>query len=102
VFIAGSVVGEGKSAATLAGFFDALGVERSRRLQTASMDMHGAYAKVTRGWLTSTELLPLRVEVIIGGIHLTGLRYGRGCAAAAPGGLALPEVHWGVPVLVRD
>lgn len=41
-------VGEGKSGATLAEFFDALGPERSHQLQAASMDLHGAYAKVTR------------------------------------------------------
>jgi transposase len=41
-------VGEGKSGATLEQFFDTLGVERSQQLQAASMDMHGAYAKITR------------------------------------------------------
>jgi transposase len=41
-------VGDGKSGATLAQFFDALGVERSQQLQAASMDMNGAYAKITR------------------------------------------------------
>jgi transposase len=41
-------IGEGKSGATLDQFFDALGPQRSHHLQAASMDMHGAYAKVTR------------------------------------------------------
>ena len=47
---AGAVVwvGEGKSGATLGEFFDALGAERSQRLHAASVDLHGAYAKVTR------------------------------------------------------
>jgi transposase len=47
---AGAVVwaGEGMSSATLERFFDALGAERTARLQAASMDLHGAYAKVTR------------------------------------------------------
>ena len=40
-------VGEGKSGATLERFFDQLGLERAARLQAASMDLHGAYAKVT-------------------------------------------------------
>jgi transposase len=45
----GAVVwaGEGKSGATLARFFDDLGPERTAELQAASMDLHGAYAKVT-------------------------------------------------------
>ena len=45
----GAVVwaGEGKSGATLERFFDALGPERTAQLQAASMDLHGAYAKVT-------------------------------------------------------
>jgi transposase len=41
-------VGEGKSGATLERFFDQLGPDRTARLQAASMDLHGAYAKVTR------------------------------------------------------
>ena len=47
---AGAVVwaGEGMSSATLERFFDALGAARAARLQAASMDLHGAYAKVTR------------------------------------------------------
>jgi transposase len=47
---AGAVVwaGEGMSSATLERFFDALGAERTAQLQAASMDLHGAYAKVTR------------------------------------------------------
>ena len=46
----GAVVwaGEGKSGATLERFFDTLGPERTAQLQAASMDLHGAYAKVTR------------------------------------------------------
>jgi transposase len=40
--------GEGKSGATLERFFDTLGPERTTQLQAASMDLHGAYAKVTR------------------------------------------------------
>jgi transposase len=45
----GAVVwaGEGKSGATLERFFDALGPQRTAQLQAASMDLHGAYAKVT-------------------------------------------------------
>jgi transposase len=44
----GAVVwaGEGKSGATLECFFDSLGPERTAQLQAASMDLHGAYAKV--------------------------------------------------------
>jgi len=39
----------------------------------------------------------------VGGIHLTGLACVHGRARAqAPRGCALPEVHWGVPGLVRD
>jgi transposase len=47
---AGAVVwaGEGMSSATLERFFDALGAERTAQVQAASMDLHGAYAKVTR------------------------------------------------------
>jgi transposase len=41
-------VGEGKSGATLERFFDQLGPDRTARLTAASMDLHGAYAKVTR------------------------------------------------------
>ena len=41
-------VGEGKSGATLGQFFDALGPERAARLQAASMDLHGVYARVTK------------------------------------------------------
>jgi transposase len=41
-------VGEGKSGATLERFFDQLGHDRTARLTAASMDLHGAYAKVTR------------------------------------------------------
>jgi transposase len=41
-------VGEGKSGATLRRFFDALGAERTAQLTAASMDLHGAYARVTR------------------------------------------------------
>jgi transposase len=46
----GAVVwaGEGMSSATLERFFDTLGPHRTARLQAASMDLHGAYAKVTR------------------------------------------------------
>jgi transposase len=46
----GAVVwaGEGKSGATLERFFDTLGAARTARLVAASMDLHGAYAKVTR------------------------------------------------------
>ena len=40
-------VGEGKSGATLERFFDQLGPERTGRLRAASVDLHGAYAKVT-------------------------------------------------------
>ena len=40
-------VGEGKSGATLQRFFDQLGPARAAQLQAASMDLHGAYAKVT-------------------------------------------------------
>ena len=39
--------GEGKSGATLERFFDTLGPARTAQLQAASMDLHGAYAKVT-------------------------------------------------------
>jgi transposase len=47
---AGAVVwaGEGMSSATLERFFDAPGAERTAQSQAASMDLHGAYAKVTR------------------------------------------------------
>ena len=47
---AGAVVwaGEGMSSATLERFFDILGPARTARLVAASMDLHGAYAKVTR------------------------------------------------------
>jgi transposase len=47
---AGAVVwvGEGMSSATLERFYDTLGATRAARLQAASMDLHGAYAKVTR------------------------------------------------------
>ena len=46
----GAVVwaGEGMSSATLERFFDTLGPARTAQLQAASMDLHGAYAKVTR------------------------------------------------------
>jgi transposase len=46
----GAVVwaGEGKSGATLERCFDTLGAERTAQLAAASMDLHGAYAKVTR------------------------------------------------------
>jgi transposase len=40
--------GEGKSAATLAAFYDQLGEERSAQLEAVSLDMGGAYAKATR------------------------------------------------------
>jgi transposase len=40
-------IGEGKSGATLEAFFAGLGPERAARLQAASMDLHGAHAKVT-------------------------------------------------------
>jgi transposase len=36
------------SSATLERFFDTLGPDRTAQLQAASMDLHGAYAKVTR------------------------------------------------------
>jgi transposase len=49
-------VGEGKSGATLDQFFDALGPERSHLLQAASMDMHGAYARVTRARATRVRV----------------------------------------------
>jgi transposase len=38
---------EGKSGATLERFYAALGAERTAQLTAASMDLHGAYAKVT-------------------------------------------------------
>jgi transposase len=38
---------EGKSGATLERFYDALGSERTAQLTAASMDLHGAHAKVT-------------------------------------------------------
>jgi transposase len=38
---------EGKSGATLERFYDALGAERTAQLTAASMDLHGAYARVT-------------------------------------------------------
>jgi transposase len=41
-------VGEGKSGATLEAFFTALGPERATQLRAVSVDLHGAYAKVTR------------------------------------------------------
>jgi transposase len=46
----GAVVwaGEGMSSATLERCFDTLGPDRTARLVAASMDLHGAYAKVTR------------------------------------------------------
>jgi transposase len=46
----GAVVwaGQGKSGATLEAFFTALGPQRAAQLQAASVDLHGAYAKVTR------------------------------------------------------
>jgi transposase len=46
----GAVVwaGEGTSSATLERFFDTLGPQRTAQLVAASMDLHGAYAKVTR------------------------------------------------------
>jgi transposase len=46
----GAVVwaGEGMSSATLERFFNTLGPRRTAQLQAASMDLHGAYAKVTR------------------------------------------------------
>jgi transposase len=40
--------GEGKSAATLAQFYDELGEDRTARLEAVSLDMGGAYAKATR------------------------------------------------------
>ena len=45
----GAVVwaGEGKSGATPERFFDVLGADRTAELVAASMDLHGAYAKVT-------------------------------------------------------
>jgi transposase len=45
----GAVVwaGQGKSGTTLEEFYTDLGPERAARLQAASMDLHGAYAKVT-------------------------------------------------------
>jgi transposase len=39
---------EGKSGATLERFFDILGPARTAQLVAASMDLHGAYAKVTQ------------------------------------------------------
>jgi transposase len=46
----GAVVwaGEGMSSATLERFFDTLGPDRTAQLVAASMDLHGAYARVTR------------------------------------------------------
>jgi transposase len=46
----GAVVwaGEGKSGATLERFFATFGPQRTAQLAAASMDLHGAYAKVTR------------------------------------------------------
>jgi transposase len=41
-------VGDGKSGATLSEFFDVLGPARSQQVQAASMDLNGAYAKITR------------------------------------------------------
>jgi transposase len=38
---------EGKSGATLERFYDALGAERTAQLTAASMDLRGAYARVT-------------------------------------------------------
>ena len=38
---------EGKSGATLERFYDALGAERTTQLTAASMELHGAYARVT-------------------------------------------------------
>ena len=38
---------EGKCGATLERFYDALGAERAAQLTAASMDLHGAYARVT-------------------------------------------------------
>lgn len=57
---AGAVVwaGEGMSSATLERFFDALGAERTARLQAASMDLHGAYAKVTRARAPTRGCVP--------------------------------------------
>jgi transposase len=47
---AGAIIwaGEGKSAATLAGFYEQLGPERAARLEAVSLDMGAAYAKATR------------------------------------------------------
>ncbi len=55
-------VGEGKSGATLEQFFDALGPQRACRLQAASMDLHGAYAKVTKARAAQASICadPLR------------------------------------------
>jgi transposase len=49
-------IGQGKSGATLEEFFTALGPRRAARLQAASMDLHGAYAKVTRARAPHTRI----------------------------------------------
>jgi hypothetical protein len=83
---AGAVVwaGEGMSSATLERFFDTLGPDRTAQLQAASMDLHGAYAKVTSA-ITRTDLTDLRLSlqastwrVPVGGCRL-GVRSGGPC-----------------------
>jgi len=56
--------GEGKSEATLAAFFDELGLERSTGIEVVSMDMSASFAKAVRNKAPQAEIVYDRFHVI--------------------------------------
>jgi transposase len=52
--------GEGKSGATLEAFFDQLGPQRSRQIEAAPADLHGAYARIIAQRAPQARSAPIR------------------------------------------
>ena len=55
---------EGKSAATLGQFFDALGPERCAKLEVVAMDMHGGYAKAVQERCPNADVVYDRFHIV--------------------------------------
>lgn len=57
-------LGQGKSAETLAAFFEALGKRRARKLELVTMDMAGAYEKAVRDHAPNVDIVFDRFHVV--------------------------------------
>jgi transposase len=57
-------IGEGKSAAVLGQFFEALGKRKARKLEVVAMDMNGAYKKAVDEWAPNADVIYDRFHVV--------------------------------------